>query len=563
MRSVVRQAGAGLAVLALMVGTAGSASAHRSATDAGGAGVVDDPVVYSADDARLNLTPTAVYQTGIFDESAQEIVAYHARTNRLFTVNAELGLVEVVDAATMTKVGEVTSAGTAAADGSTIPDGAVANSIAVRRDGLGVVAIESDVKTDQGWLLMFDASSMSVLGAVRVGALPDMVALSEQGFVAVVANEGEPNDDYTVDPEGSISVVRLPWTMRHTHLRQSMVRTADFHSFEDALPEGVRVFGPEVNTEYPVSANLEPEYATVSGGKAYVTLQENNAIAVVDLWRAEVTEILPLGYKDWGTTALDPSDKDDAIDLRTFDGLRGLYLPDAIASYSVRGATYLVTANEGDAREWGDYEEGSRIKDLADQVCADSPLAAYDLTDNDELGRLDVTTASGLTEDGCYQNLYTFGARSFSIWTTDGELVYDSGSEFEEVTAAAVPEHFNSDHSETNLEGRSDNKGPEPEGVTIGKVGGRTYAFVGFERIGGVIVYDVTRPSSAEFVTYVNNRDFAVSVDDGGPLAEAGDLGPEGLTFLPAGASPTRQPMLAVANEVSGTTTLFSVTSSR
>ncbi|MCV2392709.1 choice-of-anchor I family protein [Actinotalea sp. M2MS4P-6] len=557
MRSVLRRAGVGLGSVALCVGGAGVASA---------ADPVPDPITYSAPGARLAVTPTASYETGIFDESAQEIVAYHARTNRLFTVNAQLGRIEVIDASAMSKVGEIDTAGVEAADGSSIPAGAVANSVAVRTDGLGVIAVESSVKTDPGWLVLFDASRLRVLGALRVGALPDMVALSDNGRVAVVANEAEPSDDYAVDPEGSVSVVRLPASVRHLHVRQSMVRTADFHAFEDALPDGVRVFGPEVNTEFPVSANLEPEYVAISGSTAYVTLQENNAIAVVDLARAKVTRIMPLGYKDWGTTPLDPSDKDGVVDLRTFDGLRGLYMPDSIATYTVRGRTYLVTANEGDAREWGDYVEGARVKDLGDDglapICADSPLAG--LTGNADLGRLNVTTASGLSADGtCYENLYTFGARSFSIWTTDGELVYDSGSEFEEVTAAAIPDFFNSNHTESGFENRSDDKGPEPEGVSVGKVGGRTYAFVGFERVGGVIVYDVTDPRHASFVTYVNNRDFSVSVEDGGALAAAGDLGPEGVTFLPAGASPSRRPMLAVANEVSGTTTLFSVETSR
>jgi len=547
---ITRRAGVGLAVSALTV----------SALALPAVAAVTTPVTWSADDATLTLAPAGTYRTGVFDASAQEIVAYHARTKRLFTVNAELGAIEVLDARSMTKIGELDAEGVATAAGAAIPAGTEVNSVAVRPDGLGVIAVEAPTRTDPGWLVLFDAVRLRTLGAVQVGAQPDMVAISDDGRYAVTANEGEPDDAYAVDPEGSISVVRLSSRVRP--IGQWAVRTADFHAFEAALPDGVRVFGPTVNTEHPVSANLEPEYVAIAGRTAYVTLQENNAIAVVDLRSAAVTRIMPLGSKDWGAVALDPSDKDGAIDLRTFPGLRGLYQPDSIAAYTVRGRTYLVTANEGDAREWGDYEEGARVKDLGGDglppICADSPLAG--LTGNADLGRLHVTTASGLSADGsCYEELYTFGARSFSIWTTSGELVYDSGSDFEEITAQAEPASFNSNHSESNLEGRSDDKGPEPEGVTVGRVGNRTYAFVGFERVGGVIAYDVTDPRHASAVTYVNNRDFAFSVEDGDPLDPAGDLGPEGVTFIPAHGSPTRQPMLAVANEVSGTTTLFSI----
>lgn len=296
-----------------------------------------------------------------------------------------------------------------------------------------------------------------------------------------------------------------------------------------------------------------------------MTLQEANAIAVVDLERAEVTEVRPLGWKDHGLpgNGLDPSDRDGAVDIRTVEGLRGLYLPDAIDAFTSRGRTYLVTANEGDAREWGDYEEGARVKDLGEDgvppVCADSPLAG--LTGDADLGRLNVTLEDGLRAEGaCYEHLYAFGTRSFSIWdAASGDLVFDSGDELEQVIAQVLPEAFNSNHSETNLEGRSDDKGPEPESVTIGEVRGRTYAFVGAERVGGVFAYDVTVPGRAHLVTYVNNRDTSISVEDDGEalLSAAGDLGPEGLAFIAAKDSPTRTPVLTVASEVSGTTTLL------
>lgn len=564
MRAHVRRAGAGLVPLLLLALAAPALASPAASGRPGvepGPGVVPDPVTWAAPGASLELVPLRSYATGLFDAAAQEIVASHAATGRLFVVNADLGRVEVLDARTMNKVGELDAVGARAADGSTVPAGAVANSVAVRPDGLVVVAVESDVKTDPGWLVVADARRLSVLGAVRVGALPDMVAVSGDGSYAVVANEGEPSDDYAVDPEGSVAVVSLP--RRVAAPRQQDVRIADFHAFEGgALPQGVRVFGPTVDAAHPVSANLEPEYVTITGGRAYVTLQEANAIAVVDLRRARVVQLLPLGSRDYGVAGLDPSDRDGGVAIRQVPGLRGLYQPDTIASFTSRGRTYLVTANEGDVREWGDYVESARVKDLGDDglapVCADSPLAA--LTGDADLGRLNVSTASGLRADGsCYETLYAFGSRSFSVWTTDGDLVFDSGDGLEQITAAASPAFFNSNHTESNLEGRSDDKGPEPEGLAVGQVGGRTYVFVGLERVGGVVTYDVTDPSRARAVSYVNNRDFAVSVEDGGELAAAGDLGPEGLLFLPGEASPTRRPAVVVANEVSGTTTIYAV----
>lgn len=523
------------------------------------AAIVSDPVVHSADDATLSLAPIGSFETGVFDESAAEIV--QAYGDRLFVVNAQAGAVSVLDYSDPTAI---TEEFTLSSDG-------VANSVAIRPDGLGVIAIEAPVKTDPGHLVFFDANADDAasahLGEVAVGALPDMVTFSKDGAYAVVANEGEPADDFSSDPEGSIGVVSL--TAEIAAPAQSAVRTADFHAYEEGgsktLPADIRVFGPQPEADLPISRNLEPEYITVDGGTAYASLQEANAFAVVDLATATVTDILPLGFKDHGVVGLDPSDRDprdaSTFSIRTYEGLYGMYMPDGIASYAVDGETYIVSANEGDAREWGDYVEPSRAKDL--DVCGDSPLAG--LTGDADLGRLNVTTELGFdAEAGCYDELYAYGARSFSIWSADGELVFDSGSEFEEITYAAAPEFFNSNHSESNFEGRSDDKGPEPESVVLGTLSGRTYAFVGFERVGGIAVYDVTEPAASSFVTYINNRDFSVSVEDaddpGAVLSAAGDLGPEGLAFIPAAASATGTPLLAVGNEVSGTTTLFEIT---
>ncbi len=522
-----------------------------------------DPVTGSAPRAALDLRVLGSYETGAFDEAAAEIVVHHG--GRLFVVNALAGLVDVLDIANPGAPMKLFS----------IDAGHAAQSVAVRADGLGVVITEGATKTADGYGVFFDATAASaddaVLGSVELGALPDSVAITTDGRYAVVANEGEPADDYSVDPEGSVSIITLPAALAAA--AQADVRTADFHAFEaggtKTLPAGVRIFAGIAGSDFPVSRNLEPEYVTIDGATAYVTVQEANAIAVVDLDEAEITELLPLGLKDHGRAGngLDASDREisssqSTISIRTYPGLKGVYMPDAIDTFSVDGATYLVTANEGDAREWGEdepneYLEPVRAKNLP--VCDTNPALKAAAADDKRLGRLNISIASPYDEaNECYTELHAFGARSFSVWDTAGNLVFDSGDQFEQIIADVAPEYFNSNHTEANFEGRSEDKGVEPEAVTIGQVGGRTYAFIGFERLGGVMVYDVTRPAAAKYVTYLNNRDFTVDQE----TPAAGDLGPESIAFIAADESPTGEALLAVGNEVSGTTTLIEVTPS-
>ncbi|MDO9395592.1 MAG: choice-of-anchor I family protein, partial [Herbiconiux sp.] len=540
---------------------------------AANAAIEGPPVVYSAPDARLALTPLSSYETGVFDSSAAEIVEFHAATARAFVVNAQAGVAEVLDFAdpsSPSKLFDLVTAGVVAADGSTIPADAVANSVAVRADGLVALAVEASPKTDLGWVVFFDAAGTgsTALGAVRAGALPDMVTFTPDGGSVLVANEGEPTEDeaYDIDPEGTVSVITVPSGLAAP--AQGDVRTADFHAFEaggsKTLPAEVRVFGGRENAVNPVSENLEPEYITVAGdgATAFVSLQEANAIGVIDVASATISDIHPLGFQDFSVTPFDASDRDDAVNITTWPVL-GMYQPDAIGSYEADGATYVVSANEGDSRDWDGFSEVARVKDLGEDglapLCAElSPFVA-----DEQLGRLNVTTANGLDADaGCHSALYAFGSRSFSIWAADGTQVFDSGSDFEEITAAALPEGaFNSSHDAVEFDNRSDDKGPEPEGLAVGTIGSRTYAFIGFERVGGVIVYDITDPAAASFVTYVNNRDFSVldPSESAASLSASGDLGPEGLAFVSAEESPTGAPMLLVGNEVSGTTTAFAI----
>ena len=904
------------------------------------------PAVYAQEESSpITLSVLGSYMTGLFDTAAAEIVAYDATTQRAFVVNGgdkTIDILDVSDPAAPQLVSQI--------DMTTYGD--AATSVAVYED-LVAVAVPAAEKTDPGTVLFLDTDG-ALLGQAPVGALPDMLTFTPDGRFVVTANEGEPNSDYTVDPEGSVSIIDLSGGV--AALTAGSVKTAGFSQFNDAeLDPRIRIFGPDAT----VAQDLEPEYIALSpdGATAYVTLQENNALAVVDLVAAEVTALLPLGYKNFnapvatldmypitdrpvlGTTTagqeillggfsglfyegvdesgrlifvtntdrgpnpepvdvdgdgvnerpfalpafqpvivrlavdpvggaveileqiglqraagdpltglpnlagepglayadeepvdltgapleldplgadlegivraedgtywlvdeyrpaiyhftpdgvmaaryvpegsnneesgievgqeafpaiyaqrranrgfeavalhegilyafiqspidnpdggkdnsskaatlvrilafdtvakqavgeyfyrldgagvdkigdavvmpdgtflvlerddatgaaarkfiyhidlaqatnflgadlpagvelqldgglatlgiipaaktlvvdlgalgydmvdkpeglalidentlavindndfgtggvfdpatglieenpnptpvvlgiihlasngLDASDKDDAVAIRNWP-VQSMYMPDTIAAYVVDGATYLVTANEGDARDYDGYGEESRLADLV--LDAEVFPNAAELQAEEALGRLRVSTAStDRNGDGLVDRIAAFGGRSFSIWDTAGNLVFDSGDAIERLTAELLPDVFNSSGENETFDERSDDKGPEPEALTLGEIGGRTYAFVGLERISGVMVWDISNPKMPVFVQYAGNRDFTAASET------AGDLAPEGIVFVPAAESPTGNPMLIVANELSGTTTLWDI----
>ena len=410
------------------------------------------------------------------------------------------------------------------------------------------------------------------LGAVAVGPLPDMIVWTPDGKKLLVASEGEPNDDYDVDPEGSVSIITLgadgQLAERVTNASVQMV------GFGAVVPdENVRVFGEDAT----FAQDAEPEYIAVSEDSktAWVTLQENNAIAKLNIETAQFEWVRGLGYKDHSVlgNALDPSNKDDGIEIANWP-VYGLYIPDAIAAFRVGEEQYLITANEGDSRDYDGFSEETRAANL--DLDPDAFAGWEDIQDNKNLGRLTVTTTMGdVDDDGDYDEIYCFGGRSLSIWSAEGELVSDTGDQFERITAAKYPDFFNSTDDDNGFDSRSDDKGPEPEHVVVGDVGGSKVAFVGLERIGGIMAYDVSDPEKPRFLDYVNNRDFSIPIwievtivdpDTGEETEEeilnpewqkAGDLSTEGLVLIPGSASSC--PLVISANEVSGTVTVFEI----
>ena len=410
--------------------------------------------------------------------------------------------------------------------------------------GPGLVAAAVDRGAAPGRVVLFTPGG-SNLRAVTVGAGPDMVTFTPDGQRLLVANEGEPSgyEPGDVDPAGSVSVIDL------VPRRELTVRTIGFEAFDAGglrageLPAGVRIFGSPTP-----SLDLEPEYIAVSsdGRRAWVSLQENNAIGILDLDALEVERIDALGWKDHSLVGngLDGSDQDGGISIKPWANVRGLYQPDALAAFEVGGQPYVLSANEGDAREYDGLVEAARLRSQTTDASF-GPARA-----NNQIGRLNITTKSP-AGPAPQSVVYSFGARSFSVWDgDDGSLVSDSGDALEQLVKGALPANFNSNNTANNFDSRSDDKGPEPEAAAVAVVDGTTYGFIGLERVGGVVVVVLDDPTDPTIVQYVNNRSFAGS-------AIGTDSGPEVIDIVPAGDSPTGHLLVVVANEVSGTVSIY------
>ena len=539
--------------------------------------------------AEITLEPVGTFHTGLYDKSAAEIPTYCQKTKQVFVVNAESGRVDVLglgDDGSLTKVGSIDAAGDLGNGMSAV------NSVSVL-DGTLAVAVEAGVITENGRVAFYDTGSLQLKSSVEAGALPDMVTFTSDGQWVLVANEGEPNEDYTIDPEGTVTVVDV-----RDGFDQLNTRTVTFRDWNadgkhaKQLPElkkrGLRIFGQvsqsgdlKQKTPATFAQDAEPEWIAVDHEShfAYVCLQEVNAVAEIDIAKATVSRIIPLGYKNFGEadSGIDASDKDDRIDIHPRSGLFGILQPDTVRIYQQNGRRLLVTANEGDSRvrptsddTVPGLEEGVIFQDeasLEDWPTVGTPFEKQ--TADTELGRLKLVrdlVDDHLDEKGRPTRLFAFGGRSFSILDlTTGDLVFDSGDDFEQITAQHYPDFFNVSNDSLKKEKRSRSKGPEPEGLVLGTVGQKTYAFVGLERIGGIMVYDITRPESSKHVGYFNNRRFDVpaTIGDGTANPEAGDSGIEGLIFVPAEKSSTSTNLVVVGNETSGTTTVWEVVTSQ
>ena len=340
---------------------------------------------------------------------------------------------------------------------------------------------------------------------VEVGYLPDGLAFNSTGTRLVVANEGEPTSNYAIDRAGSIGIIAIGGragkeTFAYTDLKFDAI----------SLPPGLRISGPSGTTQ---ATDIEPEYVSVLGNYAYVTLQENNGVAKVNLSTSAIEQVFDLGSVDFSQQLVDISDTDGGIKPVLGNNVYGLRMADGIAAFTVldgqrfaRGRDYFITANEGDSRDYGSYI--------------------------DELRRsTGLTSRLKTLKDDSTVPYTAFGSRSVSIFdAVSGALVWDSGNSLQTLAiAAGVYDDL-----------RSDDKGVEPEGIVTTRWNGRQYAIVGLERTSRsmLVVFDITNPVSTSFVT---------------SLVIQGSLSPEGLSVIEANKSPSGRPLLVVSNEVSNT----------
>lgn len=461
---------------------------------------------------------TEISTIDIGEAGAAEISAYDPQTRKLFTVT-NAGSVTTIDVVDLTNPASPVRTGFIDIS----PFGGGVNSVSVS-EGRLAAAVEANPKTGPGKVVIFKTSDHSVVRQITVGAMPDMITYTYDGKYILTANEGEPETDYSADPAGTVSIISVK--------DNYAVTTLDFSSFasQEAFlkSKGFRVFGPS-----GFAQNIEPEYITVSQDSktAWVTLQENNAIARLDIRSKRITNIFPLGFKNYNIDAngIDPSDRDGGVMINKWS-VKGMYQPDAIAVGEDNGIPYLFTANEGDVREWDAFAENKRIKDITLD-----PVAFPDkdvLRQDANLGRLNITSTLGDKDnDGDYDELYSFGARSFSIWNgLNGQLIWDSKNKLEK----------NAIDAGKYDDGRSDDKGVEPEAITLGCVGRTPVAFVGMERADAVAIYDISNPYNPRFIKTLISGD-----------------APEGLLFIPAQESPSRKSLLVVSSEGDGTIKIY------
>lgn len=492
------------------------------------------------DEAELAITKTAGYDSEIVnaDGGSAEIIQYNSDTANYYVVNGTSGTLDIIPREVYTEENS--------AEGikfnlklkleQLYPDFVYGDmtSVAVNTEkDLVAVAVQAAGTNDNGKIVLMDYDN-NIVNVIEAGVQPDMVTFTKDGNKVLSANEGEPREGYgegTEDPMGTITVVDLS-----NGAEDATAQNITFENW-DTKREELTEAGVIIKKETAPSVDFEPEYIAVNnaGTKAYVSLQEANAIATVDLTTNTVTSVKSLGFKDHSQEGneLDVLKKDETINIQNED-YYGIYMPDGISIYEVDGKEYIVTANEGDSREWGDYLNEVEIKVGESK----SKVVLFDTSDYD-----------GVDED----KNYLFGGRSFAIYNAETmEQVFESGSDFERITAEVLPDYFNCSNDDVDLDSRSGKKGPEAESVVVGEVDGKTYAFVGIERIGGVMVYDITDPANAAFVNYINSRDFSAEI--------AGDVSPEGLAFIPAEESVSGNAELLVAHEVSGTVAVYEMT---
>lgn len=511
----------------------------------------DNDYVAPAPTNELNLNFLTSFSNGVAGTNSAEIVSFDPSVDRLYIANSIGAKLDIVNFSIPSSPVLISS----------IPIGVYGNINSVTsHDSVIALAVESVPAQANGKVVFLDYNG-NFISQVEVGAMPDMITFNRDYTKILTANEGEPSSDYSVDPVGSVSVIDL--SAGYTNLTNASETTINL-SFFDGQAMALRALGIRVfTTSATVGQDLEPEYISVSedNSTAFITLQENNALLKIDLATNAIISLTALGYSAYGAgsnNALDASDQSGSVLITGDLPIKGAFMPDGMTYKTIAGQNYLFTANEGDSREFGTVIDANRISSATFTGLLDATAFPDQniLRNNRFLGRLSALKFSGDTDgDGDYDELHVMGGRSFSIWNaTTGALVFDSKDLIEQITAnhPTFGAIFNASNSTgvPAIKNRSDDKGPEPEGISIHEFNGNTYAFVALERIGGVLIFNVSNPNSPVYVGYQNNRSTSVS----GP-----DLGAEGIMTITAADSPNGKDIVILANEVSSTLSIYTM----
>ncbi|MCB0648724.1 MAG: esterase-like activity of phytase family protein [Saprospiraceae bacterium] len=404
------------------------------------------------------------------------------------------------------------------------------------------------------YVYLLERNKEAGIAASRVDKIGDAVYIGNEKFLVLERDSEGPENPYgkkyvfEIDLTGATNILGLPISNNDGTVDSMSGKSLEEHSADELINAGVQAVYKTLVTNLP---SIGYQSSDKSEG---IALLPENKIAVLNdndfgIAGAGITDNSVLGIISFEDNySFDPSDRDDKTEL-TSNPVYGMLLPDAIASFQKDGQTFIVTANEGDSRDYDGYSEEVRVRDLTLDTTAFPNASA--LRANSRLGRLKTTTSMGdIDGDGDFDRIYTFGGRSFSIFDQYGNLVYDSGNDFAKRTLEIEPDLFNED--EGTKDGRSDDKGVEPEAVAVGTIGDYTYAFIGFERQSAIVVYDITDPFNPKFITYYSNRSYPSS-------GTIGDIGPEIIKFVPADKSPNGNDLIIVGYEVSGSMAIIQV----
>lgn len=492
--------------------------------------------------AQLPFARVHTFSAGSFNTKATGQVSYDYTVDQLYSVNQEQLGFDIIDYSDVFKPNFK----------QTVDVSGFINHIRSIESASGFVFVAGDGSSPQipGKLLIYNSNGV-YRKQLSLGATPDRMRFSKDDIILIIANEGIPDSSYVTDPPGTINIINTVSGINF--ITQADVKTVGFTLLDTVAYDSlIHIYD---NAGQLPSQDLEPEAIAFSADsqKAFVILQENNALAVIDIPSATIDEIYGLGYRDHSSEGLDASDLSANIKIETYQRLYGIHQPSDLETFEHMGAQYVFTVNQGAPREYAGFDETIRVKNQP--VDPSKFITLSPLLNDTALGRLKVSSAFGdRNGDFLHDSLLAFGSRSVSIWDSTGTEVWNSGNAIASIIAGLHPAEFNSSAGDNNsFKQRSDDMGAEPNALAIGEVDGKRYAFFSLYQMGGIFIYDISNPLNPQFIMYELNRNFSVAADD--PLA--GDLGPTDLEFVPANRTPLNIALLFVANDVSGTISLY------